>query len=548
MQHPNIILAQLNPVVGDIAGNAAKIRAAYAQASEKRASLVVCPELSLVGYPPEDLLLMPAFRAQAMAEARKIAASTTEAGLVFGTVWEESGAVYNAAVFAAEGRIQHIHYKIMLPNEGVFDEKRHFTAGHQAKAFEWNGMRLALLVCEDIWHLQYAQEVARHHAEMIIVINASPFEMGKLAARKKITALAAQVAHTPIVYVNMMGGQDDIVFDGGSFIVSGSGYVTSEAPQFSEVLHVVRSPLRVGGAANAEDGAAHPAATLSEEEAIWKALGVGLADYVHKNGFKGVLLGLSGGIDSAVAATIAVDALGAENVRGVLLPSPYTSQDSNEDALELAKSLCIHTDTIPIAPMMDAAKQTLNRQMALHLQSPIDWMEDVAVGGNLQARIRGQILMALSNKSGSMLLSTGNKSEIAVGYTTLYGDSCGGFNCLKDVYKMQVYALAKWRNTQGVVIPARSISKAPTAELKPNQKDTDRLPEYPMLDRILGYHLEGRKSAEEIIDLGLPSDVVKRVIHMVRASEYKRRQSCPGVKISSMMFGRDRRYPLTNGA
>jgi len=537
MSQPNIILAQINPIVGDISGNAAKILSAYEAAAEKRASLVVCPELSLIGYPPEDLLLVPSFRSRAMQEARKIAAATTDAGLVFGTLWEEGGAVYNAAVFASGGRIQHIHYKIMLPNYGVFDEKRHFSSGSSVKVFEWNGMRLALLVCEDIWHLQYTQDIARQHAEMILVINASPFEVGKLAARKKITALAAQVAHTPIVYTNMMGGQDDIVFDGGSFLVNASGYVVSEAPQFSEMLHVVRSPLRVGGGG---DDNSHPAASLAEEEAIWKAIGVGLGDYVHKNGFKGVLLGLSGGIDSAISASMAVDALGAERVRGVLLPSPYTSKDSIDDALELATALGIHTDTISIAPAMETMEKTLSPLMS-------DIMEDVSVGGNIQARIRGQILMAISNKTGFMLLSTGNKSEVAVGYTTLYGDTCGGYNCLKDVYKTQITQLARWRNSQSVVIPERTITKPPSAELKPNQKDSDQLPEYAVLDQLLAHHIEGRKSADEIIALGFDTAMVKQVVQMVRNSEYKRRQSAPGVKISSMMFGRDRRFPLTNG-
>ncbi len=550
MQQPNIILAQLNPVVGDIAGNAQKILTAYQSAAEKRASLVICPELSLVGYPPEDLLLVPAFRAEAMKEARALAAATTEAGLIFGTVWEESGAVYNAAVFAANGRIQHIHFKIMLPNYGVFDEKRLFTPGHAAKVFEWNGVRLSLLVCEDIWHLQYTQDVARQHAEMIVVINSSPFEMGKLAARKKIAALAAQVAHTPVVYVNMMGGQDDIVFDGGSFIINASGYVMSEAPQFEQVLHVVRSPLKVGGV----EEQPHRVEPLSEEQAIWKAMGMGLADYINKNGFNSVLLGLSGGIDSAVTAAVAVDALGRDRVRGVLLPSPYTSAESTEDALETAKLLGIHTDTIPIAPAMDTYQQTLSGVFST-IPSPaasggmvtVDWMQDVAMGGNIQARIRGQILMALSNKTGAMLLSTGNKSEIAVGYTTLYGDACGGYNPIKDVYKTQVYQLANWRNAQGEVIPVRCLTKAPSAELKPGQKDSDQLPEYALLDQILALHIEGRKSAAEIIAAGFDAAVVARVLHLVRISEYKRRQSCPGVKISSMMFGRDRRFPLTNG-
>ena len=481
MHHPNLLLAQLNPVVGDIAGNSEKILAAYAQAAAHKAAMVITPELSLIGYPPEDLILSPSFRVLAMAEARKIAEATTEVGLVFGTLWEEAGATHNAAIFASDGRIQHIHYKIMLPNEGVFDESRIFTAGYQAKVFEWQGMRLSLMICEDIWHLQYAQRATKQHAEMMVVINASPFEVGKLAARKKVTGQAAQVSHAPVVYLNMTGGQDDIVFDGGSFVISADGYIVSEAVQFSDALFVAPSPLRVGVGAHS-DARPHPAEALSEEAAIWGAMKLGLADYVHKNGFSDVLLGLSGGIDSAVSAAVAVDALGAEHVRGVLLPSPYTSAESTEDALALARNLGIKTDTIAITPMMEAAERTLGPLMT-------NVMEDLAIGGNIQARIRGQILMAMSNKTGAMLLSTGNKSEIAVGYTTLYGDSCGGYNVLKDVYKTGVYALAEWRNAEAAIIPARSITKAPTAELKHGQKDSDQLPEYALLDQIHALHI-----------------------------------------------------------
>jgi NAD+ synthetase len=518
---PHLLLAQLNPVVGDISANAQKILDAYKEA--KPGSIVVCPELSLIGYPPEDLLLMPAFRAMAMQEARNIAAATTEAGLVFGTAWEEGGALYNAAIFASNGRINHIHYKMMLPNYGVFDEKRYFSPGHTTKSFEWNGSRMAIVVCEDIWHVQFAEGLGKQHPELIIVVNASPFETGKLAVRHQVVARAAQLVKTPIAYINLCGGQDDIVFDGGSFIMNAEGYVTAQAPQFAVGIfsgEEIHQPM-------------------DEDEQIWNAMKTGLSDYVHKNGFKSVLLGLSGGIDSAVTAAVAVDALGKENVRGVLLPSPYTSSHSNEDALELAKNLGIQTDTIPITPAMQAMEQTLAPMM-------LNVMEDIAVGGNIQARIRGQILMAISNKTGAMLLSTGNKSEIAVGYTTLYGDSCGSYNCIKDVYKTDVYRLARWRNQRGRIIPERSITKAPSAELAPGQKDSDQLPDYGILDAILRLHIEGRLSAVEIMAHGFDAATVNRVVKLVRQSEYKRRQSAPGVKISSMLFGKDRRFPLTN--
>lgn len=524
MNYSDILLAQLNPVVGDIQGNAANILAAYQHASATGAKMVVCPELALTGYPPEDLLLSPAFRKQAMEAARRLAEATGACGLVFGSPWEENAALYNSALFAADGQIRHIHHKIALPNYGVFDEKRYFTAGHHAKTVEWRGQHLLFMVCEDIWHFQQPEELTRQKADLVVVINASPFERGKLALRKKIVARAAECLHTPVVYVNMVGGQDDIVFDGGSFVADAHGYVVAQAPECEKGTYA----------------ASIQGATLSEEESVWKALCLGLSDYTRKNGFSGVVLGLSGGIDSAISAAIAVDALGAGNVRGVLLPSPYTSAESNEDALETARLLGIRTDTIPITPAMEVMEKSLSPLMS-------NVMEDVAVGGNIQARIRGQILMAISNKTGLMLLSTGNKSEIAVGYSTLYGDACGGYNCLKDVYKTEVYQLANWRNGKSAVIPRRSISKAPSAELKPNQKDSDQLPEYDVLDQILCLHIEGRLSEAEITPRGYDGDIVKRVLALVRRNEYKRRQSAPGVKVSPMLFGKDRRFPLTNG-
>lgn len=523
--HP-ITIAQLNPIVGDIAGNAEKIRRAYENAVTNGAQIVLCPELCLVGYPPEDLVLSPSFVKEAMQSARDLAAKTTDAALVFGTVWAEGSATYNAAIFAAEGRIQYITYKMMLPNYGVFDEKRIFTPGHEMKVFEWCGVRYALLICEDVWFIDNAQGLAKQHPDCVLVINASPFEVGKLTQRKHIAARFAETAKAPLVYANMVGGQDDIVFDGASFVVDEKGYVTYQAEAFRE------GAFPVAGESAGVQGA---------EESIWQAMKLGLCDYVNKNGFKGVLLGLSGGIDSAITAACAVDALGAGRVHGVLLPSPYTSQESVDDALETARLLGIHTDTISITPAMQTYEQSLSAAIEFS-------MEDPSVGGNIQARIRGQLLMALSNKTGFMLLSTGNKSEIAVGYSTLYGDSCGGYNVLKDVYKTQVYALAEWRNTQSKVIPARSITKAPSAELKPDQKDEDQLPPYAVLDAILLLFIEGRKSLDEIVAAGFDAATVKRVMEMVQLSEYKRRQSCPGVKISSMMFGRDRRFPLTNGA
>lgn len=524
----SIALAQINPTVGDIDGNAALLTAAYEQAKTQGAKLVVAPELALLGYPPEDLVLMSAFRAQAMRVAQELAAITQGGpALLFGGLWEEGDKVYNAALLADDGKIVHVQPKTALPNYGVFDEKRLFTAGAGPRVCEWGGVKLGILVCEDMWHPSLAQELAQQGAQLILVINASPFEAGKLLQRKARAAEAAKLAGVPLIYVNMVGGQDDIVFDGGSFALSPAGEVLAQLPEFESAVALLNTP---------------PASVLPQEETLWKAMVLSLRDYVHKNGFKGVLLGLSGGIDSAVSVAVAVDALGAQNVEGILLPSPYTSAESIEDAQESARMLGIATRTLPITPLMEAAQQALEPV----IQAPSGWMEEVAIGGNLQARIRGQLLMALSNASGKMLMNTSNKSEAAVGYSTLYGDSCGAYCVLKDLYKTEVFALAKWRNTKGAAIPARSISKPPSAELKPDQKDEDQLPPYALLDAILRLHLEGRKGRDEIAAAGFDAAVVARVLHLVRISEYKRRQSCPGVKLSPMLFGKDRRYPLTN--
>jgi len=523
-------IAQLNPTVGDIAGNAAKILQAYEQAKTQGADLVICPELSLIGYPPEDLVLMPDFRRKAMDAVQHLAARTKGgAGLIVGSVWEEGGKIYNAALLCEAGKIAHIQPKTQLPNYGIFDEKRLFTPGGGPKIASWRGIKLGLLVCEDIWNGGLAGELAKQGAQLLITINASPFEAGKLAQRKEVAAAAVKGARVPLIYVNTVGGQDDIVFDGGSFMLDADGKTIAQLPEFNEHLAIL------------SDASSVLHTPLSTEETLWKAMCVGLSDYIRKNNFPGVVLGLSGGIDSALSAALAVDALGADNVKGVLLPSPYTSKESTEDALETAKLLGIETMNVPIAAGMEIFDQVL---------SPVfkeaNWMDNVAIGGNVQARLRGMTLMAISNRFGWMLMSTGNKSELAVGYSTLYGDSCGGYNVLKDLYKTQVYALAHWRNSKGEVIPQRSITKAPSAELAPGQKDEDQLPPYDLLDKILTHHIEERMSAQEIIAQGYKQELVDRVVKMVRMSEYKRRQSCPGVKLSSMLFGKDRRYPLTN--
>jgi NAD+ synthase len=532
---PKISIAQINPTVGDIADNSQLIIDAWKKASADGAEMVLFPELSVIGYPPQDLVLMPDFRKKAMAAVQEIASKTAVgASLVLGCVWKNEGKIYNAAILIDGGKILHIQPKNRLPNYGVFDEKRIFSAGDLPQVINWRERKIGLLICEDIWDESLAENLGAQGAEMIFSINASPFEVGKMEQRKQVVCEAARAANAPVYYANMVGGQDDIIFDGGSFATNSAGEIICQFPQFEEktdLLNEVRGT-------NYE----------LREQQIWRAITLALRDYIRKNNFKSVVLGLSGGIDSAVSAAVAVDALGAENVLGVLLPSPYSSAGSVSDALETAKLLGIKTKIIPLAEAMKTFQDILTPTLALPLEGGGDgsWMEEPAIGGNLQARIRGIILMALSNAGGNLLLSTGNKSELAVGYSTLYGDSCGGYNVLKDIYKTDVYKLANWRNSKSPAIPKNSIEKPPSAELKPNQRDDDQLPPYDILDAILAHHIEGRLGSEEIIAKGFVPEIVKKVLHLVRISEYKRQQSCLGAKISPMNFGKDRRFPVTN--
>jgi NAD+ synthase len=559
---PSIAIAQINPVVGNILGNSAKILQTWESASARGAQLVVFPELCVTGYSPEDLVLMPDFRKQAMHAVYDIAEKTSGgAAVILGCLWEqnvissecekslqnkntssdgishciqdEKIKIFNAALLIDGGEILHVQPKTILPNYGVFDEKRVFSKGEGTAFVNWRGYNIAILICEDVWDSSLTSLLGGHNADAVFVINASPFEVGKHERRLQVAGAAARMAGAPLFYANMAGGQDDVVFDGGSFALNPAGQVVCGFPRFEENIAIISHLL--------------PEAEISqdfradEDREIWSAMKLGLRDYVAKNGFSHVLLGLSGGIDSAVSAALAVDALGAENVLGVLLPSPFTSPESIEDALLSASLLNIKTLTIPITEPMEMFEGLLTPEFALG-----GWMEKPEIGGNLQARLRAVILMALSNRYGGLLLSTGNKSEIAVGYSTLYGDSCGGYNVLKDIYKTKIYTLANWRNGQSPAIPERSISKPPSAELRPGQRDDDQLPPYPVLDNILMLHIEGRLSAREIIEAGHEPEIVGKILRLVRLSEYKRRQSCPGVKISSMLFGKDRRYPITN--
>lgn len=526
-----IALAQINPTVGDLAGNAAKIRAAARDAAAQGATLVIFSEMVLTGYPPEDLVYRANFQDAAMAAAERLARDPDIANgpaLVIGGLWREAGKLYNTALLLDGGKIAHRQYKYALPNYGVFDEKRVFAAGPLPAPVRCRGVNLGLMICEDMWTPDVAARHVETGADLLVVLNASPYELDKPGMRHAHAGARVEETGLPLIYVNQVGGQDELVFDGSSFVLDADGTEVVRLQDFVERLHIVTK-------------ATHIESKCDETESVYQAMVLGLRDYVNKNGFAGVVLGLSGGIDSALTAAVAVDALGAGRVRAVMMPSRYTAKESVEDAVECAHLLGIPLDSIPIEPAMAAFDTTLAEVFSGQQK---DTTEE-----NIQARIRGIILMAMSNKFGLMLLTTGNKSEMSVGYATLYGDMAGGFSVLKDVYKMRVYALAKWRNAseKGAAIPERTITRAPTAELRANQLDQDSLPPYAVLDAILERLIEREMAAEAIVKEGFDAATVARVSRMLFAAEYKRRQAPPGVKITSMAFGRDRRYPLTNG-
>ena len=546
-----LALAQMNPCVGDLAGNAARMQQLAEEAASQGADLVLYPEMCLTGYPPEDLILIPAFRERAMEAARMLATATKDlpCDLMFGSVWYDGAHTYNASLLASNGALSLIRAKHDLPNYGVFDEKRVFDVGAAPSVLNWRGIQLGVLICEEVWDVNAATALASQGAELLLVQNASPYHIGKAHMRKKVVDAAVAATGLPLVYLNLVGGQDELVFDGRSYVRGVAGKDVARLPAFAESLAITQWEK---GARGWECIRAPMVEIRSDEETIYRALVLGLRDYVAKNKFPGVVLGLSGGIDSGVTAAIAADALGAEKVHTIRLPSPFTSDDSVEDAEQLAASLSIRMDTVPITPLIDTTRQTLAPLFAgLHA----DTTEE-----NIQARLRGLLLMAVSNKFGAMVLTTGNKSEMSVGYATLYGDMCGGFSVLKDVYKATVFKLAEWRNSvtpetvrelgfhgaAGQVIPSRMITKPPTAELRPNQRDEDSLPPYPVLDAILRGLVERQLSVPELVAEGMEKATVDRVARMVAAAEYKRRQSAPGVKITPMAFGRDRRWPITN--
>ena len=542
-----IALAQLNPTVGDVAGNADKARRARAAAAREGADLVVFPELFVSGYPPEDLVLKPAFQASCRAAAEALARETGDGGpaLLIGCPFVEEDRLYNAVLLLDGGRIAAVRLKVNLPNYGVFDEQRVFTAGPMPGPFSFRGVRIGAPICEDIWSTDVVECLAETGAELLIVPNGSPYWRGKDDTR--LSAAVARVTESglPLIYVNQVGGQDELVFDGASFALHEDLSLALQLPAFAEALVTTRW-ARAGATWRCVDG---PCAKLVEDgdKTDYAACVLGLRDYVEKNGFPGVVLGLSGGIDSALCAAMATDALGPERVRTAMLPSRFTAPQSIADAAAIARALGVRHEVLPIEAAVGGIAQALAPALS---GLPRDVTEE-----NLQARVRGAMLMALSNKFGLMLVTTGNKSEMSVGYATLYGDMNGGFNPLKDLYKTEVYRLARLRNAwkpddahgpDGPVIPTGILERAPTAELRESQTDQDTLPPYEVLDPILERLVERDQPVADIVAAGFDRDTVVRIEHRLAVAEYKRRQAAPGVKVTLRNFGRDRRYPIVN--
>jgi len=541
-----LALAQLNPVVGDIEGNLEKAREARAALSKTGADLIVFTELFLTGYPLEDLVLKPALQHAAREACEALARDTADGGpaLLMGLPWGEGGLVYNAMAFLYGGHIETVRYKNNLPNYGVFDEKRVFAPGPLPEPIEFRGLSLGVSVCEDIWTEEVCEALVQAGTDILIVPNGSPYWMGKQETRYGVARTRVTETQRPLVYVNQVGGQDELAFDGASFVLNADAKLVVQLPAWEAALAVTewhrdggRWHCLRGDIADIEEG----------DVANYLACVIGLRDYIDKNGFPGVVLGLSGGIDSALCAVMAVDALGADRVQCVMLPYTYTSEDSLSDAKAVAETLGVRYDIVPIHDSVEALTKDISKQF--------EGLARDATEENLQSRVRGTLLMAISNKLGPLVLTTGNKSEVSVGYATLYGDMNGGFNPIKDLYKGQVYALSRYRNThrpktclgpEGVIIPESILTKDPSAELKPDQRDQDTLPPYEALDDILNCLVELELPVPEIVTRGHAPELVKKVERMLYLAEYKRRQAAPGVKITAKNFGRDRRYPITN--
>ena len=531
-----IILAQLNFLVGDIEGNADKILQACQQATQQQAQLIVFPELALTGYPPEDLLLRPELYIRCAVALQRICDSVADIDVVLGYPLQVDEAIYNVAGLIQQGRISAQYFKQTLPNYKVFDEKRYFTPGEASCVVRIAGIPMGLTICEDVWVDEPVSRAVQAGAKCIINLNASPFHIGKPSIRETVIREHVAQHGIPICYCNLIGGQDELVFDGQSFVMDGAGQLARRAAAFVEQLVEVELDWQ---ADQLEVPLQSCEALLDEQQSVYAALVLGVRDYVHKNGFRGAVIGLSGGIDSALTLAIAADALGPENVEAVSMPSRYTADMSIEDARAQCEALGVSCEVIPIESPF-AAFNTLLAPLFAGLAT--DTTEE-----NIQARCRGILLMAISNKKRKIVLTTGNKSEMAVGYATLYGDMAGGFDVLKDVAKLRVYALSRWRNQQSPVIPQRVLDRPPSAELAPDQKDSDSLPDYAVLDPILELYIEHDWSIDDIIAQGYDAQIVTRVARMVDTTEYKRRQAAPGVRITERAFGRDRRYPITSG-
>ena len=547
----SIALAQINPIVGDVDGNIELIQNVRKEASVGGADILVAGELTVSGYPPEDLVLKPAFMDCIEEKVTALAAKTADGGpaLIIGTPWRQDGKLFNAVMLVDKGKIVTIRYKNLLPTYGVFDEDRVFERGPMPGPISFKGVRLGVMICEDMWKPDVTECLDESGAEILIVINGSPFEVDKPDQRLNLAVARVTETGLPLAYINLIGGQDELVFDGGSFVLNADRQLQVQMPVFVEGLFISEW-IKSDEGWSCLKGDIDPARDTKEQilASVYQAMVLGLRDYVNKNQFPGVILGLSGGIDSGLSAAVAVDAIGAQNVHCIMMPSPYTSRESLEDAAEQAKVLGISYDTVPI---IDAMKVFEDMLAPVFGNIEADTTEE-----NIQARARGLVVMAISNKLGFMPLTTGNKSEMSVGYATLYGDMCGGYSVLKDVYKTTVFSVSNWRNKNfiqgflgpnGKAIPDRIINKKPSAELKPDQFDEDSLPPYDVLDDILISLIEGESAVDEIVAKGHDPETVRQVWHMLDRAEYKRRQAPPGVKISSRAFGRDRRYPITNG-
>ncbi|MEP7327640.1 MAG: NAD+ synthase [Betaproteobacteria bacterium] len=526
-----LAIAQLNQTVGDLPANARSMLDAAAQAARTGAHLVITPELSLCGYPPEDLVLRPAFLDACARELGAMASAVRNTTLLVGFPERADGKRYNAMAVMRDGRIAHVYRKQCLPNYTVFDEDRYFTPGDAPCVFDVDGVACGLIICEDVWFAGPAAAARKAGAQLLLVPNGSPYHTRQQALRFEQVSARARESAMPVVYVNRVGGQDELVFDGASFVVDASGTLTQQLPAWHDTIGIVEF----------DDAVPRPVRSALDpalEPHVYAALVMGVRDYVGKNRFPGVLLGLSGGVDSALTLAVAVDALGRDRVRALMLPSPYNAQISLDDAREMAGIVGVRYDEISIAPVFDAFLSSLADEFR---GLPVDATEE-----NIQARIRGSLLMALSNKSGSIVLTTGNKSEMAVGYATLYGDMAGGFAVLKDIPKTLVWRLCHYRNSLGRVIPERIITRPPSAELRPDQTDQDSLPPYEILDAILEAYVERDMSPVEIVASGLPAEAVARVVRLIKISEYKRRQSAVGIRITARGFGKDWRYPITS--